>query len=156
MSHLVRFRMASGEFSTEAVADLDAAVARVEALRNDERADDVRVFAEVPLHFETYVKVSLATPDAAPAPEPVAEAAPEPEPEPAAPAPEVESAPEPAAEPATESEPVAAAEEATPPPPPPAEMDPPAPVEPPPGAMLLTPVSSANGDDSRTGLFGRS
>ena len=24
MSHLVRFRMASGEFSTEAVADLDA------------------------------------------------------------------------------------------------------------------------------------
>lgn len=151
MSHLVRFRTTSGEFSTEEVADLDAAVARVEVLRNDERADDVRVFAEVPLHFETYVKVSLATP--APAPEP--------ESEPVAPEPVADPDPEPVAEvmdePVAEAmdEPVDEVVEATPPPPP-APAAPPAPVEPPPGAMLLTPVASANGDDSRTGLFGRS
>lgn len=72
MAHLVRHRAPSGDLVTSEVADLDAAVALVERLRNDDRAEDVRVFAEVPLRFETYVKVSIA--DDAPAP--VAEPAP--------------------------------------------------------------------------------
>lgn len=68
MAHLVRHRAPSGEAVTSEVADLDAAVALVERLRNDERAEDVRVFAEVPLRFETYVKVTVAGEAAEPAP----------------------------------------------------------------------------------------
>jgi hypothetical protein len=61
MAHLVRHRTDAGETVTTEVDDLDAAVAMVEHLRNDEAADDVRVYAEVPLRFETYVRVSVAT-----------------------------------------------------------------------------------------------
>lgn len=87
MAHLVRHRTPDGDTVTDEVADLDAAVARVESLRNDDHAEDVRVFAEVPLQFETYVRVRVADapvpaapPEvpagvAAPAP-PVAESAP--------------------------------------------------------------------------------
>ncbi len=60
MAHLVRHRTPAGDMVTHEVDDLDAAVARVERLRNDDHADDVRVFAEVPLQFETYVRVSVA------------------------------------------------------------------------------------------------
>lgn len=76
MAHLVRHRTPSGETVTTEVADLDAAVSLVERLRNDDRADDVRVFAEVALRFETYVKVSVATDDQPVETEPVAPTAP--------------------------------------------------------------------------------
>lgn len=82
MAHLVRHRAPSGDLVTSEVADLDAAVALVERLRNDDRAEDVRVFAEVPLRFETYVKVSIAddatVAEQAPAEAPVAEVPPPP------------------------------------------------------------------------------
>lgn len=60
MAHLVRHRTPAGETVTAEVADLDAAVSLVERLHNDDHAEDVRVFAEVPLRFETYVRVSVA------------------------------------------------------------------------------------------------
>ena len=93
MAHLVRHRTASGETVTSEVADLEEAVSLVERLRNDDRAEDVRVFAEVPLRFETYVKVSVAAADGPVAEEPASSApavTAEPEPEdelPAAPVP---------------------------------------------------------------------
>jgi hypothetical protein len=96
MAHLVRHRTRSGEVVSEEVADLDAAVALVERLRNEQEADEVRVFAEVPLRFETYVRVSVAADaqvDAEPtAPEveaPVASADPEVTAEPVPPPPGV-------------------------------------------------------------------
>ena len=90
MAHLVRHRTASGDHVTSEVADLDAAVALVERLHNDDRAEDVRVFAEVPLRVQTYVKVSVAAATEAAPEAPVAE-------EPAAPA--APAAPEPPAAP---------------------------------------------------------
>ncbi len=60
MAHLVRHRTPSGDMVTTEVADLDEAVALVERLRNDDKAEDVRVYGEVPLRFETYVRVSIA------------------------------------------------------------------------------------------------
>lgn len=66
MVHLVRHRTPAGDTITHEVDDLEAAVARVERLRNDDKAEDVRVFAEVPLQFETYVRVRVA--DTAPPP----------------------------------------------------------------------------------------
>lgn len=60
MAHLVRHRTPSGDMVTSEVADLEEAVALVERLRNDDKAEDVRVYAEVPLRFETYVRVSIA------------------------------------------------------------------------------------------------
>ena len=60
MAHLVRHRTPSGDMVTTEVADLDEAVALVERLRNDDKAEDVRVYGEVPLRFETYVRVSVA------------------------------------------------------------------------------------------------
>lgn len=60
MAHLVRHRTPAGDTVTHEVDDLEAAVARVERLRNDDKAEDVRVFAEVPLQFETYVRVKVA------------------------------------------------------------------------------------------------
>jgi hypothetical protein len=79
MGHLVQFRTPAGELRHEDASDLDAALALVERLRNEDRVEDVRVFVEVPLQFETFVKVSVAgvaTPE--PAPEPEAAAAPPP------------------------------------------------------------------------------
>lgn len=78
MAHLVRHRTPSGDMVTHEVDDLDAAVARVERLRNDDHAEDVRVFAEVPLQFETYVRVSVAETSAPVPPSEPADVAPEP------------------------------------------------------------------------------
>lgn len=64
MAHLVRYRNPDGEVVTEEVADLDAAIRRVEVLRNEAAADDVRVWAEVPLRVETVVRVSVASQEA--------------------------------------------------------------------------------------------
>lgn len=143
MAHLVRFRTPDGEVVTEEVADLDAAVGRVEVLRNEGVVDDVRVWAEVPLRFETVVRVSVAGAEP-PAPAPTAPTT--------TPAPE--TTPAPATTPAT-----APARDEAPP-------APAAPVEPPPGAML-SPVRveapSADADDlveapvgeGKRGLFNR-
>ncbi len=89
MAHLVRHRTPSGDMVTTEVADLTEAVALVERLRNDDKAEDVRVYGEVALRFETYVKVSVAdaglpedlespveVDETAEAPEPVADATP--------------------------------------------------------------------------------
>ena len=65
MAHLVRHRTPSGDMVTSEVADLEEAVVLVERLRNDDKAEDVRVYAEVPLRFETYVKVSIAADESA-------------------------------------------------------------------------------------------
>lgn len=93
MAHLVRHRTTAGETVTAEVDDLDAAVAMVERLRNDEAAEDVRVYAEVPLRFETYVRVSVAAeptaPETAPSTEPEAGDAAEEPPAPVPPPPGV-------------------------------------------------------------------
>lgn len=77
MAHLVRFRTPEGEVVTEEHSDLDSAVARVEALRNEGVVGDVSVWAEVPLRFETIVRVSVAStpsePSTSPTPTPAAE-----------------------------------------------------------------------------------
>lgn len=63
MAHLVRYRTPAGQVTTDEVADLATALARVEDLRNSGDVDDVRVFAELPLRVETVVRVSVATDD---------------------------------------------------------------------------------------------
>lgn len=60
MGHLVRYSSPEGEERYEDVADLDAAVERVEHLRNSEGVSAVRVYREVPLEFRTYVRVAVA------------------------------------------------------------------------------------------------
>lgn len=105
MAHLVRHRTPAGDTVTHEVGDLDEAVARVERLRNDDKAEDVRVFAEVPLQFETYVRVKVAE---APAPPPAADT-------PAASDPVVDD---------DEPAPAPPAEPAAPPPPPPGVLTP--------------------------------
>lgn len=134
MSHLVRHRTPTGEVVTEEVADLETAVARVEVLRNEEGADDVRVWAEVPLRVETVVRVSV---DTAPPPstdrpaEPTAPAASEPAPP--------EAGPEPPAAPVD---------------PPPGAMLAPVRVEAP-SADAEDLVEASEGEGGRRGLFHR-
>lgn len=101
MAHLVRHRTPAGDTITHEVDDLEAAVARVERLRNDDKAEDVRVFAEVPLQFETYVKVKVAD---APAPPPATDTS--------------------SSEPVVEDDEPAPAQSVTPPPPPPGVLAP--------------------------------
>lgn len=130
MAHLVRHRTPSGEMVTTEVADLTEAVALVERLRNDDKAEDVRVYGEVPLRFETYVRVSIA--DAAPAEErePLAEVADAAE----------------ASAPATDAMPP------TPVPPPPGVL---APVRLEAPSADADELVEANGTDGRKGLFHR-
>ena len=128
MAHLVRHRTPSGDMVTTEVADLTEAVALVERLRNDDKAEDVRVYGEVPLRFETYVKVSIAEPESAGDAEPVAEAT-EPDPEP-----EVAAVPP------------------TPVPPPPGVL---APVRVEAPSADADELVEANGTDGRKGLFHR-
>lgn len=70
MAHLVRYSSPEGEERYEDVADLDAAVDRVEHLRNAEGVSDVRVYREVPLEFRTYVRVAVADDEAGSSPRP--------------------------------------------------------------------------------------
>lgn len=57
MDHAVHYRNSDGETKFEDVESLDAAVAMVERLRNDEGVSDVRVYQQVPIEFKTYYKV---------------------------------------------------------------------------------------------------
>ena len=113
MGHVVHYRTPSGEPRLEAAESLDAALAQIERLRNDLKAEDVRLFREIPLEVRTYFKVAIVDePAAAPTgrrPEPVAEAVTTPSVEPLpgavtlSPPPAVVHAPEPEEE--TEPEP---------------------------------------------------
>lgn len=60
MSHSVHFRDVAGEVHLEDVASLEAALERVEYLRNDDDATEVRVFREVPIEVRTYYRVTAA------------------------------------------------------------------------------------------------
>lgn len=57
MGYAVCHRDATGTTRIDDVASLDAAVAAVERLRNEDGATDVRVFREVPIEVRTYYKV---------------------------------------------------------------------------------------------------
>lgn len=70
MSHAVHFRSADGSTTFEPVASLDAALARVEQLRNEQGVSEVRVYREVPVTFRTYYKATVAEEPAAAAPTP--------------------------------------------------------------------------------------
>lgn len=70
MAHLVRYSSPEGEERYEDAADLDAAVDRVEHLRNAEGVSDVRVYREVPLEFRTYVRVAVADDEVGSSPRP--------------------------------------------------------------------------------------
>jgi hypothetical protein len=65
MSHSVHFRDAVGEVHLEDVVSLDAALERVEHLRNDAGATEVRVFREVPIEVRTYYRVTAVEESAA-------------------------------------------------------------------------------------------
>ncbi len=58
MSHSVHFRDVTGEVHLEDLASLEAALERVEHLRNDDGATEVRVFREVPIEVRTYYRVT--------------------------------------------------------------------------------------------------
>ena len=60
MSHAVHFRDVAGEVHLEDLASLEAALERVEHLRNDDGATEVRVFREVPIEVRTYYRVTAA------------------------------------------------------------------------------------------------
>lgn len=92
MAHGVYYRTDGGT-RFEEVADLEAAVARVEQLRNEEGVSQVRVFREVPIQIKTYYKVSVVDegadgePGGGPAPTPEPESSDSPRPTPSAPPP---------------------------------------------------------------------
>lgn len=70
MDHVVHYRDVSGTPHLEDVPSMDAAVALIERLRNEDGAEDVRLFREVPLRVRTYYKVVVDEPEAAGAAEP--------------------------------------------------------------------------------------
>jgi hypothetical protein len=79
MGHAVHYRTSSGETRFEEAESLDAALAKVERLRNEGGVSDVRVFREVPIAFKAYYKVTVAEGDEATAgdtPEPAPTSAP--------------------------------------------------------------------------------
>lgn len=59
MDHIVRYTTSSGDDKIEDVSSLDAAIARVEALRNDEGVDNPRLYREVKVEFKTYVRAEV-------------------------------------------------------------------------------------------------
>lgn len=63
MGHAVHYRTSSGETRFEEAESLDAALAKVERLRNEGGVSDVRVFREVPIAFKAYYKVTVAEGD---------------------------------------------------------------------------------------------
>lgn len=66
MGHVVARRDGT-DWHLEDVATLDAALERVEHLRNEDAEADVRLFEELALEVRTYVRVALATDPPAPA-----------------------------------------------------------------------------------------
>ncbi len=60
MGYAVHYRDASGAAKLEDTESLDVALERVEQLRNEDGATDVRVFREVPVEVRTYYKVVAA------------------------------------------------------------------------------------------------
>lgn len=76
MDHAVHYRTSGGETTFEEVGSLEAAVAKVERLRNDEGVSDIRVYKQVPIEFKTYYKVSVVDDAASSASAPAPAAAP--------------------------------------------------------------------------------
>jgi hypothetical protein len=119
----------------EDLATLDDALARVEALRNDGRASQVRVFKEIPIQVQTYYRVVAMDGEEGSVAEVVQEVA--------APVPAAEVVEDRAVvdhvveEPAVQA---AAVEEAAEPL---AHREQPARLQPPPGAMLIAPARTA-------------
>lgn len=66
MDHIVRYHTADGAEKVEDFGSLDAAIARVEALRNDGGVSDPRLYREVKVEFKTYVRAQVVD-DSAPA-----------------------------------------------------------------------------------------
>lgn len=66
MDHIVRYHTADGAEKVEDFGSLDAAISRVEALRNDEGVSDPRLYREVKVEFKTYVRAQVVD-DSAPA-----------------------------------------------------------------------------------------
>jgi hypothetical protein len=73
MGHAVHYRTSAGETRFEEADSLDAALDKVERLRNDDGVSDVRVYREIPIAFKAYYKVTVAedatpgsTPDSPP------------------------------------------------------------------------------------------
>ncbi len=118
MDHAVHYRTGDGATRFEEAGSLEAAVAMVERLRNDEGVSDVRVYRQVPIEFKTYYKVSV-----------LGEGAP-------AAAAGAAASGAPAARPAATPSPAPQQPQATPATP----ATPPAPQTPPPGAMPLSPT----------------
>lgn len=56
MGHSVHFRDAAGEVQLEDVGSLEVALERVERLRNDDEATEIRVFRDVPIEVRTYYR----------------------------------------------------------------------------------------------------
>lgn len=57
MQYLVRYTTPEGVDRYEEVATLEAAIALVERLRNEEGLSEVRVYRQIPLEVRTYYKV---------------------------------------------------------------------------------------------------
>lgn len=63
MGHVVHYRDASGASHLDDVPSTEAAVELIERLRNEDGAEDVRLFREVPLKVRTYYKVAVDEPE---------------------------------------------------------------------------------------------
>ncbi len=110
MSHIVRYKSATGEDTYVEAGSLDTALSMVERLRNEEGVSDVRVYKHMPIEFKTYYKVEIVDEGGAPAPAPATESS-----APAA-APEPEAAEEPTPAPPASSEPPPGSMNLSPPP----------------------------------------
>lgn len=74
MDHAVHYRTSDGATRFEEAGSLEAAVAMVERLRNEQGATDVRVYRQVPIEFKTYYKAVVADASGTPAVAPSAPA----------------------------------------------------------------------------------
>ena len=61
-AHAVHYRGRDGGPELEELPSLEAAIVRVEQLRNEDAASDVRVFREVPIEVRTYYRVVASVP----------------------------------------------------------------------------------------------
>ena len=62
-AHAVHYRGRDGALEIEEFPSLAAAIDRVEQLRNEDAASDVRVFREVPIEVRTYYRVVATEPN---------------------------------------------------------------------------------------------